>query len=178
MGQKTNPVRQIGNVLLLDVSTPKYANRFAKIDAADRDLVLDGGGRWFAMSCGDDTLYVRRRHQNKVQVLHRVILDAPKGVLVDHINGDGLDNRRKNIRLATAGDNMRNRRLNSNNRSGVSGVCWAKDSRKWQAQIKVEGHMLYLGQFDELDDAIAARLTAEKEHGFHENHGRSGREAA
>ncbi|MBT8152725.1 HNH endonuclease [Epibacterium ulvae] len=178
MSRKTNTVRQIGNVLVLDVSTPKYPSRFAKIDAADRELVLDGGGRWFAMTCGGETLYVRRRHGNGVQMLHRLILEAPKGVLVDHKNGDGLDNRRKNIRLVTAGDNMRNRRLNANNRSGVSGVCWDKGTRKWQAQIKVEGHMIYLGQFGELDDAIATRLAAEKEHGFHKNHGRQGRNAA
>jgi hypothetical protein len=73
---------------------------------------------------------------------------------------------------------MRNRKLNANNRSGVSGVCWAEGTQKWQAQIKVDGRMIYLGQFDELADAATARRTAEQKYGFHENHGRLGRDAA
>lgn len=95
--------------------------------------------------------------------MHRVITDAPKGSCVDHINGDVLDNRRCNLRIVSVSENNRNiHRLNARNTSGHIGVYWIKKSRKWGAYIRLHNHMNFLGSYESIDDAIAARKQAEK----------------
>lgn len=92
---------------------------------------------------------------------------------IDHINHDRVDNRIVNLREATNVDNHRNRGMNCNNTSGCTGVHWHRQSQKWQAQIRVEGRQIYLGLFGEKRVAIATRKQAEKQYGFHVNHGGS-----
>lgn len=82
---------------------------------------------------------------NSKIIMHRIIIEAPKGVEVDHINGNKLDNRLSNLRLASKQENARNRGKNSNNRSGYKGVCFAKGSDKWRAYITVDGRQVHLG---------------------------------
>ena len=89
----------------------------------------------------------------------------------DHEDGDGTNNRWSNLKRANHQQNGRNRRRQSNNSSGVTGVLWEPRSRRWRAQIKVKGRTLYLGLFASKEDAIAARKAAELEHNFHPNHG-------
>jgi hypothetical protein len=91
---------------------------------------------------------------------------------LDHINGDRADNRIANLREATQSENQRNRCLPKGHKSGVYGVRW--DGKKWEAFIKGnEGRNKYLGWFDDFDAAVAARRQAERELGYHENHGRA-----
>jgi hypothetical protein len=92
---------------------------------------------------------------------------------IDHINGDSLDNRWANLRVVTAEQNQKNRRLNRNNRSGVSGVMYLAELRVWQAQIKHRGRMRFLGHHACFFKAVKARKAAEIELGFHQNHGRA-----
>jgi hypothetical protein len=88
--------------------------------------------------------------------LHRLLLNAPPELQVDHINGDGLDNRRSNLRLATGSQNQGNSRKR---RDGVTsqyrGVSWNKRAGKWQALLRREGKLQYLGYFS--DEEAAAR---------------------
>ncbi|GAG28472.1 unnamed protein product [marine sediment metagenome] len=79
--------------------------------------------------------------------MHRMILGVEKGVDVDHINGDGIDNRRFNLRACLRSENGRNRRLSKNNKSGYKGVCWNKSCNKWVAQIKYNYKEYSLGCF-------------------------------
>lgn len=79
----------------------------------------------------------------------------------DHINRNRSDNRRDNLRPATAQDNARNRSLQSNNTSGVVGVSWKKDKKKWKAYLSVNSKQIHLGYFVNKNDAIRARLEAE-----------------
>jgi hypothetical protein len=92
---------------------------------------------------------------------------------IDHINGVKTDNRMCNLRDVSATENGRNRTLQANSTSGVTGVNWNKGARKWRACIRVQQKYVYLGHYRAIDDAIAARKAAEIEHGFHPNHGRS-----
>ncbi len=92
---------------------------------------------------------------------------------IDHINGNPADNRIENLRAVPHRENMRNQRLSSANKSGVIGVCWARHREKWSAQIKVNGRKVHLGLFSTVTAAAAARKAAEREYGFHANHGRS-----
>ena len=101
---------------------------------------------------------------------HRVAYAIATGVdpaemSVDHINGDRSDNRPCNLRLATNTENIRSRhKLNRNNTSGEHGVHWSKAASKWTAVIKVNRASVYLGLFENLEDARAARIAAEVAH--------------
>ena len=97
----------------------------------------------------ENTWYARRNTvtwpNRKTLYLHREIMNAPPGIQVDHIDGNGLDCRRANMRLATKADNGRNRGKQSDNTSGFKGVTWNKSARKWVAQIKVNSKNIHLG---------------------------------
>lgn len=95
---------------------------------------------------------------------------------IDHINGRRDDNRIENLREVDCSHNMRNTQLRSNNKTGVHGVYWNKASKKWQAQIRVQGKANHLGLFENFEDAVRARAAANKRHGFHPNHGRQANE--
>jgi len=87
--------------------------------------------------------------------LHRLIMDCPKDLVVDHINGDSLDNRRANLRLATQAQNLHNRKKKANTSSQFIGASFNKSHRYWCSQIKVNGKSLWLGSFD--NEIAAAR---------------------
>lgn len=86
--------------------------------------------------------------------LHRMIMNAPPGIQVDHINGDPLDNRRCNLRLCTHAENQCNQHV-VRGRSQFKGVTWHKQNRKWRARIVHHGKDIHLGLFD--DEVEAAR---------------------
>jgi hypothetical protein len=90
---------------------------------------------------------------------------------IDHIDGDGTNNRIDNLRDVRRKENGKNRRLRTDSTSGFTGVCYDKARRKWAANIKVDGTQIYLGRFESKTEAIDARTIANKTYGFHENHG-------
>jgi hypothetical protein len=90
---------------------------------------------------------------------------------IDHINQDRSDNRILNLREVSTIDNGRNRVMQKNNTSGITGVQWRKSRGKWVSVIKIAGELRYLGCFSVKEDAIKARKEAEAKYGFHPNHG-------
>lgn len=82
----------------------------------------------------------------------------------DHENRNSLDNRRCNLRPATQADNTKNKSRQKNNTSGIAGVGWMKRLNKWRARITIDDTPIYLGIFENKDDAIRARLQAEKQY--------------
>lgn len=126
----------------------------------DADIAAEFGClRWDPhSSSGHSTYAVRRVYMRGVTYwfrLHRVILDALPGQEVDHINGDGLDNRRCNLRLVHQQQNQMNRRAQRGS-SRFKGVSWHSSHRKWRAQIRHNGSKLWLGAFGSEDDAARA----------------------
>jgi len=121
--------------------------------------------------------YVMIRALNKPWLAHRLAWSIfhnkpiPPDLCIDHINWNRSDNRIVNLRAVTAEINNRNMRLDVRNTSGKSGVYFCKNKEKWASQIHLFGKHMHLGYFVELSDAISAREKAEKENGFHENHG-------
>ncbi len=99
--------------------------------------------------------------------MHRFILKAKRGILIDHINGDKLDNRRANLRIASFSLNAQNHRLYKTSKTGISGV-FKGERGKFIVYINVEGKRHHIGSFTELAQAATARQEAEIAHyGFH-----------
>lgn len=90
---------------------------------------------------------------------------------LDHINGDGTDNRLVNLRRVGPGLNMLNKRLMSNNTSGCCGVTYRKREKRWEARININGKRHVLGLFATYEAAAEARGQANLEFNFHKNHG-------
>lgn len=91
---------------------------------------------------------------------------------IDHINGNRADNRIVNLRVVSCSENLRNQKIRKNNKSGVMGVSWRSDAGKWVVRITVNSRLMNLGLFSSFDEAVAVRKAAEREYGYHENHGR------
>lgn len=148
------------------------------ISAIDADLA---DFKWTTLSARDGVYYAYRMSAmpNRTAVLlHRVILERVTGrplartEFVDHIDGNRLDNRRANLRVATKSENGRNRGRQRNNTSGFKGVTWEKERGKWVAAIMVGGKQAKLGRFDTPEEAYAAYCTAARElHGKFANTG-------
>jgi hypothetical protein len=97
--------------------------------------------------------------------MHRQIMNSPKGLLVDHRNLDGLDNRRSNLRIATYSENNCNRLKKKNTSSRFVGVCWEKTKSRWVTHIRHNGKIIYLGLFkSEIDAANAYDQAARMYH--------------
>lgn len=124
----------------------------------------------------DNNGRLRLNYRRRKYLVHRVIWclvhQSWPDDMIDHINGDPQDNRIVNLRPVTNKLNCRNQKLRKNNKSGTMGVQWRKDRQQWIAVIASNGKRRSLGFFDELDDAVQARRTAERDLGFHPNHGK------
>ncbi len=118
--------------------------------------------KWSAMK-NRSTFYAFRKDggakSGKNIYMHREILNAPKDTVVDHIDGNGLNNRRKNIRLVSHRENTSNRARNRRNPLSL-GTSFRKAIGKYTAQIKLNGRIKYLGSFDEQELAHEAYMTA------------------
>lgn len=91
---------------------------------------------------------------------------------IDHVDGDGTNNKMENLRLVSSSGNKQNMSKRSDNTSGVVGVHWHRGGAKWAASICLKGTPKHLGLFDVFQDAVDARKKAEETLGFHPNHGR------
>ena len=106
---------------------------------------------------------------------HRLIFIYMTGsapIQIDHINGDGTDNRWVNLRSVDAFQNMKNQKISTRNRTGVFGVFWNKQKDRWTSQASnLEGRII-LGNFEDFFEAVCSRKSAEVRYNYHENHGR------
>lgn len=90
----------------------------------------------------------------------------PIGFEIDHINGITSDNRFINLRLSSRQCNCRNTKLSTNSSSGIKGVSWRKDKKKWRSHITVDTKTIHLGSFKDKTEAVKARWDAEKKYGW------------
>lgn len=122
----------------------------------DEDYERVSAYKWQAMagSPNKDVWYASRGALNRC-LLHRFIVNAPDDIDVDHHNGNGLDNQKRNLRLATASQNGANRKPNRGRR--FKGVHYHQVARRWRAVLKCQGGVgTYLGQFHTPEDAARA----------------------
>jgi hypothetical protein len=103
---------------------------------------------------------VEYKERGKTRLLHRLLMGAGNGEVVDHINGDRLDNRRCNLRLCSHAENMRNRRVHKNNSCGMKGVYYDPRRNVYRAQVRAHGRKFDLGAYALAQDAHAAYVLA------------------
>lgn len=96
--------------------------------------------------------------------MHRLILSLKSGEICDHINGDKLDNRKKNLRVCTSSQNLANRGSQKNSRSGIKGVTFYVRTGKWAANIAFNRKQTFLGYFLSKEEAASAYNQAAIEH--------------
>lgn len=139
--------------------------------------------RWNGRHAGEKAFTAKDTHgyhhgsiDGRLYLAHIVIFTLAHGFWpegqIDHINGDRTDNRPENLREVGLVENARNQRLQRSNSSGTSGVCWDRQHKKWLVQIGNGKRNVKVGRFKNLEQAVAARKKAERDLGYHENHGR------
>jgi hypothetical protein len=131
---------------------PLTQHKFALVDPEDYAELARH--KWCAAKQGNSWYAVRSEHGRQLR-MHRVILNAPPHRVVDHIDHDGLNNVKHNIRPCTRSQNARNQRPQQGRSSRYIGVCWSKRERKWYSRIQNNGRQRSLGLFQ--DERAAAR---------------------
>lgn len=157
MTKNIRPIRLEGNIAYLPLSQGYEA----LIDKCDVDLIFDA--RWHS-KVKRHTVYARTNllidGSYKTTYLHRVLMGDIGNMQVDHIDGNGLNNRRENLRMVTHAENLQNQPASHRNTSGFKGVSWNKFAKKWVANIGVDGKSYYLGSYDSPHVAHAAYCDA------------------
>jgi len=139
---------------------PLTRGKFAIVDPEDYERFAKY--KWFLSSSPTSSYAARWQYSGsgglrKKIWMHREVIDIPKQLLCDHINGHSLDNRATNLRPATVSQNLCNRpKTKAKTRSKYKGLEWDKIQRKWKARIQCNGRKIYLGSFSkEIDAAMA-----------------------
>nr|DAU64096.1 MAG TPA: endonuclease [Caudoviricetes sp.] len=125
------------------------------------------------------TGYINIKVGNEWYTLHRIAILLATGIYdktvqVDHVDHDRGNNRLSNLRVVSHAENMRNQSLRNTNKTGVTGVCvkyTQKGTKRYTANIVYNYKPIFLGNYDTLEEAAAARREAEIKYGFHRNHG-------
>jgi hypothetical protein len=126
--------------------------------------------KWYANKLKGKYYAVRNLRLNKkyagALLMHRVIMNPIKGLVVDHVNGLTLDNRKENLRICTQADNMKNQKLSTNNKTGFRGVSWHKNKKVFESRIHSNNIRYHLGIYNNsIDAARAYNEAAIKYHG-------------
>lgn len=139
---------------------PLTQGKYAKVD--DTDFEYLSQWKWRCSSNGYTNYAVRLGPRPKREhfSMHKELLSA---LGVDHKNGDGLDNQRKNLRYTTPSENLANRRTYKNNTSGYKGVSWHSRDKLWIAQASKEGKRYRIGKFETAKEASDQYLKKMKE---------------
>lgn len=138
--------------------------------------------RWNSLYAGKEAFtakngngYFHGTILKKTRTAHEIIglIIFGELVIVDHDDGDILNNKETNIKKSDHSNNARNRAISSNNTSGCMGVYWHNKAKKWGAKITHEHKLYSLGLFNDYEEAVRERKIAEEKFGFNSNHGRN-----
>ena len=152
-----------GDLDILARTIPLTREKMALVDADDYEMLATH--RWHCSKFGYAIRFAKKGergvNEKRVIWMHRVIAKPPTDMYVDHVNGNRLDNRKSNLRICTHAENCRNHSAKSKTPSGRRGVHFHKKSQKWTAWIRKDYKSIYLGLFQNIQDAVDARRAAE-----------------
>lgn len=142
-----------GKVAIVDDEDYDYLNQF-KWHASKLS------GKFYARR------YIKLSKPSIKILMHRDIMKPEKVYVIDHIDGNTLNNQKNNLRICTHAQNMRNSKININNTSGFKGVYWNKQNAKWTALIRLNNKKIHIGYYIDIKDAAKAyNAAALKYHG-------------
>lgn len=139
-------------IILYDKSQREKARALIDLDDVDRCRNI----KW----CYDR--YVR--NTTTKLMLHRYVMGYDNDLVIDHINGNPLDNRKSNLRICDTSQNAMNQKTSTRNNSGAKGVFWDKHRNKWRVTIAIGKHPKTVGRFNTYEEAVYAREQAEIEY--------------
>ena len=139
---------------MIKIHLPK--NKYALID--NEDFALVNQFSWYITNKG----YAATKTRKYSFLMHRLVMNISKGEVIDHINFNPLDNRKRNLRICSQQQNSFHSRLSKNNTSGYKGVYLNKRLNKWVVQIMVSRKCIPLGLFEDIEKAVFTRKEAEK----------------
>ena len=149
----------------------KYSDGFLYWKSSNTNAVKAGGLAGSKSSSGYLCVLVK----NKLQLVHRVIFMMHNGYapkIVDHIDGNPMNNKIENLRDATKSQNCWNSKTRTTNSSGFKNVSWHSKSKKWLVRLRANGKEVYVGIFGDIEDANKSAIEARKKyHGAFANHG-------
>lgn len=160
---KTNHIEILedhAEIFLIDKNNEICAKALIDLDDVDKVKNI----KWHRSDLQRSTYYCISNN-SEWRRIHRLIMGVTdKDIVVDHINHNGLDNRKSNLRICTSGQNTCNCLTSKNNKSGHKGVYWSKERKKWCAQISINNKTKGLGRYDTIEEAIEARKKTAKEY--------------
>lgn len=144
---------------------PLTRGKIAIVDDEDYDYLI-ARGKWHCTHSGYAVRTERQLGRKVYIFMHRLIANAPRGKVADHIDRNPLNNQRSNLRICTQAENTRNASLSKNNTSGFNGVIWCTSAKKWRVSIVVDRAQKYIGVFScKIEAAKAYNAAALKYHG-------------
>jgi hypothetical protein len=165
-----NNYRIVGNVVFIELNRKDGSFVETKVSLCDLERLLSYDVKWCLLDQGNPRYYVmandydRSKRKKKTVRLHRFLLNPPDGYVVNHIDGDGLNNTRDNLEIVTNQQNTIKRvRSNSNNTSGVRGVSFAKDRGKWEVKFKKNYKTYHFGRYSSKEEAEKVATTKFRE---------------
>lgn len=154
----TTPCRFFSGMGKLIITNKKGETFAVLYDDRDKEFILSHSWCvvrpkrkiYAAMGCRRDD------GRKTLKFMHRLLLNPPQNLQIDHINGNGLDNRRSNLRTCNNQQNNLNKGIYVTNKIGYKGVSFQKEKRKWRARIRVDSHEVFLGYFSDPKKAAIA----------------------
>lgn len=150
-----------GDITIINLNVIDGVQMTTVIDTDDLNSLLNFDVLWYAHFDKRAKYYyvrasVKNRNLRKTYLLHRVLTNAPRGLVVDHFDGNPLNNRRNaNLKIVTHGENIQNTKKQKNNTSGERGVIWVKRDKRWKAVLQFNGKYVLQKNCTSYDEAVS-----------------------
>lgn len=148
-----NEINILNDYAEITINSKKYGVKKALIDIEDVDIIKEF--KW-TLQNGYAVAWIKTNSKSKI-LIHRLITNCPKEMVVDHINHNTLDNRKSNLKICTQFENMQNQKVNKNNKTGHTGITYNKKSNKYYVNIQKYNVRKFIGSFNKLSDAVNAK---------------------
>jgi hypothetical protein len=146
-----------------ELPSSEYLNEYFLYNHETGDLMyksIQGKISGSILNSGHKQVMIEGKAYLQHRIIWKMIKEKDPNGYIDHINGNGSDNRIENLREATCGNNKMNSTIYKNNKSGLKGAYWDKYKNKWFSQIRVNGNKIFLGRFNSIEEAHKAYCKA------------------